>query len=67
MYQAVVLSTGLGALLSLVAARSSGRPRLVCLSGAVLTLGYAGWTVIVGGVVGQFARSVEEQVRRSPG
>lgn len=67
MYRAVVVSSGLSAVLSLVAARSAGRPRLICITGAVVTFVYAGWTVIVGGVVGQFARSVEAKARRSPG
>jgi hypothetical protein len=67
MYRAVVVSSGLGALLSLVATRSAGRPRLACVTGAVVTFIYAVWTVIVGGVVGQFARSIEAQSRRPPG
>ena len=67
MYRAVVISFGLGAVLSLVATRSAGRPRLAAITGAVMTLVYAGWTVIVGGVVGQFARSIETQAGRLPG
>ncbi len=67
MYGAVGLSAGLAALLTLVAIRSSGKHRLLWSTGAVVALFYAGWTITVGSVVGQFARSVEDQARQSAG
>jgi hypothetical protein len=66
MYRAIAASAGAGALLSGIAIQSAGRIRLLSIAGAVGTLAYAGFTLSVGSVVGQFAQNIEAKARQSP-
>jgi hypothetical protein len=59
-------SAGVGALLTVVAALSSGELRLMWGTGAVVTLLYAAWTIVGVSVTTRFALAVEE-ASRSPG
>lgn len=60
-------SAGVGTLLAVVASRSSGKPRLLWSAGAVVTLVYAVWTIVVGSLIMQFALGVDEKASRSAG